>query len=69
MQINILQCYPVILPSQVVLPSDVSSVSEFHVQGNVILISQLILPSGDVIAVNAVVRIPCNETIIAFVRG
>ena len=39
MQGNILSCYPVILPSQVILLSDVTSVSEFHMQGNILLVS------------------------------
>ena len=60
MQGNILSHYPVILPSQVILPSDVTSVSTFHEHGNIlsgfpaILPLHVILPSGDVIAVSAV---------------
>ena len=77
MQGNILSCDPVILPSQVTLPSDVTLVSAFHMQGNIlasflaILPSQVILPSGDVIAVSAVavVRMRYNKTIVALVRG
>ena len=72
MQGNILSCYPVILPSQVILPPDVTSVSAFHVQGIVYRVpSQLILPSGDVIAVRAVtvVRTRYNKTMVALVRG
>ena len=48
-----LSCYPVILPSQVILPSDVSSVRAFHMQGNIpsgfpaLLPLQIILPSVD----------------------
>ena len=63
MQGNILSCYPVILPSQVILLSDVTSVSAFNMQ--------LILPSGDVIAVSSVtvVRIRYNKTIVALVQG
>ena len=36
MQGNILSCYHVILPSKVKLPSDDTSVSAFHVQGNIL---------------------------------
>ena len=62
MQGNILSCYLVILPSQVILLSNVTSVSAFHMQGNISLVSgfpailpsQVILPSGDVIAVSSV---------------
>ena len=60
MQGNILSCHSVILPSQVILPSDFTSVRAFHMQCNIlsglpaILPSLVILPSGDVIAVSAV---------------
>ena len=65
-----------ILPLQLIMPSDVSSVSAFHVQGNILLgslallPSQVILPSGDVIAVRAVavVRNRYNKTTVALVR-
>ena len=54
---NILSRYPVMLPSDI---------TSFHVQGNIpaILLSQEILPSSDVIAVNAVAteRIRSNKT-------
>ena len=59
MQGYILSCYPVILPSQVILPTDITLISTFHMQGNIlcgvsaILPLQVILPSGDVIAVSA----------------
>ena len=79
MQCNILSCYPVILPSQVILLSDITSVSAFNMQGNILLVSgspailhsQVILPSGDVIAVSSVtvVRIRYNKTIVALVQG
>ena len=36
MQGNILLCYPVILFLQVILPSDVTLVSAFHLQGNIL---------------------------------
>ena len=71
---NILQCYPVILHSQVISPSDVTSVSAFHVQSirfprSITLAGNITL--GDVIAVSTVVvvRIRYNKTIIALVRG
>ena len=53
MQGSILSCYPVILPS------DVTSVSAFHVLAKLsgfptIVPAQVILPSGDVIATSAV---------------
>ena len=65
MQGNILYCYPVILPSRVMLPSDFTLVSAFYVQDNIlsdfpaILPSQIILYTGDVIVVSAgaIVRI------------
>ena len=65
------------LPSQVILPSDASSVSAFIVQGNnlldffVILPLQVILPSSDVIAVHAIamVIIQYNKTIVSFCEG
>ena len=74
---NILQCYPVILPSQVIMHNEITLVSAFHVQGNIllsflaILPSLVILPSDDVIATSAdaVVRIRYNKTIVALVRG
>ena len=74
---NVLSCYLVILPSQIILPSDFTSVSIFHVQGNILsgfpttLPSQVILPSGDVIPVraDAVVRIWYNKTVVALVQG
>ena len=78
MQSNILPCYPVILTSLVILLSDVTSVSAFHVQGNILLVSgfpaklpmQVILLSGDVSAVSsAVVRIPYNKTMVVLVHG
>ena len=79
MQGNILPCYPVILRSQVILLSGVTSVSAFHMHGNILLVSafpailpsQVILPSGDVIAVSsvAVVRIRYNRTVVALVQG
>ena len=73
----ILSCYSVILPSQVILPTDITWVSAFQVQSNIllsfpaILPSQVILPSGDIIAASAVavVRIQCNETVVALVQG
>ena len=78
MQGNILSCYHVILPSQVILLFDATSVSAFHMQGNILLVSdfpvvlpsQVILPSGDVIAVSsfAVVRMQYNKTIVALVQ-
>ena len=54
MQGNILLCYPVILHSQVILPSDLTCVSAFHVQRNFLSGFSAVLPSGDVIAVSAV---------------
>ena len=78
MQGNILSCYPVILPSLVILLSDVTSVSAFHRQGNILLVSgfpailpsQIILLSGDVIAVSsAVVRIRYKKTMVVLVHG
>ena len=58
MQGNILSCYPVILLSQIILPSDVTSVSR-------VIFYQVILLSGEVIAVSAVavVRIQYNVRI------
>ena len=77
MQGNVLSCYPVILPSQVILPSNVTSVSTFHMQGNILsgfpamLPLQVILPSGDVIVFSAVavVRVRSIKTIVALVQG
>ena len=79
MEGNILSCYPVILPSQVISLSDFTSVRAFHVQGNILLVSgfpvilptQVILPFDDVIAVSlvAVVRIWYNKIIAALVQG
>ena len=57
MQGNILSCDPVILPLQVILPSDTTLVSAVHVGGIIlscftaILPLQVLLPCGDVIAV------------------
>ena len=69
MQGNILLYYPVMLPSQVILLSDTTSVSTFHMQGNILLVLGVpaILPSGEVIAVSSVtvVRIRYNKTIVA----
>ena len=64
MQGNNLPCFPVILPSRVILPSDVSA---FHVQGNILSAFSAILPSGDIVAVSAVavLRIRYNKTILA----
>ena len=72
MQGNIMSCVLVILPLQVVLPSDVTSVSEFHVHVSgfpIILPSQVILPFGDIIAASAVavVRIWYNKAIVEVV--
>ena len=39
MQGNILSCYPVIILSQVILLSDATSESSFHMQGNILLVS------------------------------
>ena len=72
MQGNILSGHIVILTSQVILLSDVTSLRAFHVQGNIlsgylsILPSQVIFTSVDVITVIAfaVVRIRFNKTII-----
>ena len=77
MQANILSYYSVILPLQVILLSDVTLVSAFHVQGNIlsgflaILPSQVILPSCDVIAVSAVaaVRSRYNKTMLPLYEG
>ena len=77
MQGHILQCYSVILRSQVILPSDITSVSTFHVQGKilqcypVILPLQVILTFGDITAVSvaAVLGIWYNKTIVALVQG
>ena len=71
MQGNILQCYPVILPSQVILPFDVTWVSAFLVLGNILQCYPVKLLSGDVIAVSAVavVRIWYNKRIVALVQG
>ena len=43
MQGNILLCYPVILNLQVILASNVISVSAFHVQGNTLVFYRLSL--------------------------
>ena len=68
---------PCIIISQVILPSDITLVSAFHVQGNIlssfpaILSSQVIVPSSDINAVSAVavIRIGYNKTIVALVQG
>ena len=71
MQGNILRWYPEVLPSQVILLSDVTSVCSFRMQGIIlsgfpaILPAQVILSSGDVIAVSAIRRynkIVCSYT-------
>ena len=77
MQGNILSHYPVILPSQVILPSDVTSVSTFHEQGNILSGFPAILPlhviftSGDVIAVSAVaiINIRYNKQLLPLYEG
>ena len=45
MQGNSLSCNPVILPSEVILHSDVTLVSAFHLQGNILSGFLAILPS------------------------
>ena len=44
MQANILSC-PVIILSQVILTSDVTSVSAFHMQGNILSVFPIMLLS------------------------
>ena len=44
MQGNILSCNPEILPSQVMIPTDVTSLHAFHMQGNILSGSSAILP-------------------------
>ena len=65
MQDNILSCYLVILTSQGIIPSAViSRAGEYSIRFPAILLSQVTLPSADVITVSAVtvVRIRYNKT-------
>ena len=62
---SILSCFIVILPSQVKLPSNISS------SYLAIFPSQVILPFRDVVVVSvvAVVKIRYNKIIVALIRG
>ena len=72
MQGNIRSGYSVMLPSQVILPSDVTLVSAFQLQGNIvsdfpaISQSQIIIASSDVViafSAFAIVRIRASHRV------